>query len=154
MTAAKLLTIFSPTNKLGHHPLGSGRFGWLRKQLRRFVVGIRNEFVLDDSQGMAAERGLKVLRRKPMSLVDAKANGGRIREKLGVQARLNLDQSVMRNRQLLPPDHFNAKTYAIKASVQRLLSSGPEQRDKGGRVEGLQRHEFVTSEQGQGALFA
>src|SRR4029077_1403836 len=96
----------------------------------------------------------KGFRRKSAPLIDAKANGGCIREKLGIQPRLNLDQSVMRNSQLLPPDHFNAETYAIKTSVQRLLSSGPEQRDKGGRVERLQRHEFATPEQGQGALFA
>src|ERR1700720_844768 len=103
---------------------------------------------------MCAKRHSKIFRRKSLSLIDAKANGGRIREKLGIQARLNLDQSVMRNSQLLPPDHFNAKTYAIKTGVQRLLSSGPEQRDKGGRVERLQRHEFDTLEQGQGAFFA
>src|ERR1700687_507908 len=103
---------------------------------------------------MAAERCSKVFGRESLSVIDAKANGGRIREKLGIQARFNLDQSVMRNSQLLPPDHFNAKTYAIKTGVQRLLSSGPEQRDKGGRVERLQGHEFATPEQGQGALFA
>ena len=84
MTAAKFLTLLSPTSELSDHPVGPGRCRWLRDQLRRFVVGIGNKLVVDDSQGMAAERRLKVVIRKSLALVDAKGERARRWEERGV----------------------------------------------------------------------
>src|ERR1700722_13987122 len=127
MAAAKFLMLLSPASELSEHPVDLGRFGWLRDQPRRFVVGIGNKFVIDDSQGMAAERGLKVLRRKSLSLVNAKGEGALLREELGIQARLAFHQSVERDLEFKPPGHFDPESGAAKAGTQSLLRSGLEQ---------------------------
>jgi hypothetical protein len=153
MAAAKLLSIFSPSSKLRDHPVDPGRFGWLSDQFRRFIVRIGNELVLDDSRGMAAERGLKVHRRKSLSLVNAKGQGALLWEKLGIQARLALHQSVERDLEFQPPGHFDHESSAAKAGNQSLLRSSLEQCEEGGPVEFLQRHKFATAEQRQRTPF-
>src|ERR1700692_13791 len=114
MAAAKFLTLLSPTSELSNHPVDLGRFGWLRDQPGRFVVGIGNKLVVDDSQGMASERGLKVLRRKSRSLVNAKGDGALLWEELGIQARLVFYQSVERDFEFQSPGHFNYEGGAIE----------------------------------------
>src|ERR1700731_5126029 len=102
---------------------------------------------------MAVECGSKKIRRKPLALVNADGNGARIREELGIQALLNLDQSIMWDIRLQPPVHLNGETDAIKAGIQRPLSSSPEQLDEGGRVELLERNEFPIPEQDATTFF-
>jgi len=69
--------------------------------------------MIDDGQRMAVECGSKKIRRKPLALVNADGNGARIREELGIQALLNLDQSIMWDIQLQPPVHLNGETATI-----------------------------------------
>src|ERR1700722_14407862 len=102
---------------------------------------------------MAAKRGLKVLRRKSLSLVNAEGDGALTREELGIQARLVFDQGVERNFEFKPPRHFNNESGAREAGIRSLLSPDLEQPQECGRVELLQRHIFAAAEQRQGALF-
>ena len=80
-------------------------------------------------------------------------DGALLGEELGIQARFTFDQSVMRNIEFQPPGHFNYESGAGKTGFQSLLSSGPEHREEGGRVELLQRHVFTSTEQREGAPF-
>src|SRR5260370_37099501 len=117
MAAPKLFTLFCPSRELRDHPVGSGSFGRLRDQFRRFVVGIGNKLVLHDGQGMAPERGLKVLRSKSLLLVNAKGDRALLREELGIQARLVFHQSVERNFELQPPGHLYYESGATISGI-------------------------------------
>ncbi|MGA9722179.1 MAG: hypothetical protein WBQ86_06995 [Candidatus Binatus sp.] len=102
---------------------------------------------------MAAERGLNLFRRESLTIVNAKSDGALLWEELGIQARLVIDQKVMRNFEFQPPGHFNYESGARKAGIQSLLRPRPEHREEAGRVELLQRHIFATAEQSEGTPF-